>query len=130
MGEATIYQTIGGEVALRRVVDDLDERILADDRLAGFFTGTGMPRLKGRQVEFFGAALGGPMTYTGAPMKEAHRGRGIGPEHFQLVAGRLVDALNGAGVPAETVRGGGAARRRDRLQARARGLDAWSRRVE
>ena len=35
-------------------------RVLADDELAGFFTGTNMARLKGKQVEFFAAALGGP----------------------------------------------------------------------
>jgi hemoglobin len=103
VAEATIYESIGGEAALVSVVDDLYVRILADDRLSGFFVGTSLPRLKGRQVEFFGAALGGPMAYTGAPMKEVHRGRGIGQEHFDLVAGHLVDALRGAGVPGPTI---------------------------
>jgi hemoglobin len=103
MDEPTIYETIGGEAALVSVVDDLYVRILADDRLSGFFAGTSLPRLKGRQVEFFGAALGGPMAYTGASMKEAHRGRGIGQEHFDLVATHLVDALRAAGVPDATV---------------------------
>lgn len=103
MDEPTIYQAIGGEAALRSVVDDLYVRILADDRLAGFFAGTSLPRLKGRQVEFFGAALGGPMTYTGASMKEVHQGRGIGPEHFDLVAKHLIGALGAAGVPDEVV---------------------------
>jgi hemoglobin len=99
----TIYELIGGEEALVSVVDDLYERILGDERLAGFFAGTSLPRLKGKQVEFFGAALGGPMAYTGAPMKEVHQGRGIGPEHFDLVAGHLVDSLTAAGVPGPTV---------------------------
>src|SRR5437588_12369932 len=103
MDEPSIYDTIGGEAALEVVVDDLYVRIMADDRLAGFFTGTSLPRLKGRQVEFFGAALGGPMTYTGAPMKDAHRGRGIGQEHFDLVATYLVEALRAAGVPDGTI---------------------------
>lgn len=101
--ELTIYDAIGGEAALVAVVDDLYVRILADEKLAGFFAGTSLPRLKGKQVEFFGAALGGPMTYTGAPMKQVHQGRGIGVDRFQLVAGHLVDALTAAGVPAGTV---------------------------
>ena len=62
-----------------------------------------MNRLKGKQVEFFAAALGGPEPYTGAPMKQVHQGRGITMHHFGLVAGHLGDALTAAGVPAETV---------------------------
>jgi hemoglobin len=99
----TIYESIGGEPALVAVVDDLYERILADPRLSGLFAGASMPRLKGRQVEFFGAALGGPMTYQGASMRQAHVGREIEQEHFDLVAGYLADSLRAAGVPDPTV---------------------------
>jgi hemoglobin len=62
-----------------------------------------MNRLKGKQVEFFSAALGGPEPYTGAPMKQVHQGRGITMHHFNSVAGHLADALAAAGVPSETV---------------------------
>jgi hemoglobin len=75
----------------------------ADDQLSGFFTGTNMNRVKGKQVEFFAAAHGGPEPYTGAPMKQVHQGRGITMHHFKLVAGHLADALAAAGVPSETV---------------------------
>ena len=100
---ASIYDAIGGETALAAVVDDLYERVTGDPELAGFFAGTNMAKLKGRQVEFFAAALGGPHTYTGATMREAHRGRGIGQEHFDLVAGHLIAALGAAHVPGETI---------------------------
>lgn len=101
--EPTIYQAIGGETALVAVVDDFYGRVLADPELAGFFAGTNMTRLKGRQVEFFAAALGGPMSYSGASMRDAHRGRAIAQRHFDLVAGHLVASLSAAGVPDETV---------------------------
>ena len=99
----SIYDSIGGEPALVAVVDDLYRRVTADPELAGFFAGTNMAKLKGRQVEFFGAALGGPQTYTGATMREVHRGRGIGQEHFNLVAGHLIAALSAADVPDKTI---------------------------
>jgi len=99
----SIYDSIGGEPALVAVVDDLYRRVTADPELAGFFAGTNMAKLKGRQVEFFAVALGGPQTYTGATMREAHRGRGIGQEHFNLVAGHLIAALNAADVPDKTI---------------------------
>lgn len=72
----TIYDRIGGHEAIEVAVDDFYVRVLADDELAGFFAGTNMNRLKGKQVEFFAAALGGPQPYTGAPMKQVHQGRG------------------------------------------------------
>lgn len=99
----SIYDAIGGEAALVAVVDDFYLRVTGDPQLAGFFAGTNMAKLKGRQVEFFAAALGGPHTYTGATMRAAHRGRGISQEHFDLTAGHLVAALSAAGVPDETI---------------------------
>jgi hemoglobin len=101
--EPTIYEAIGGDSALAAVVDDFYHRVLLDPELGGFFAGTNMTRLKGRQVEFFAAALGGPLPYTGASIRDAHRGRGIGQRHFDLVAGHLVGALGAAGVPDPTV---------------------------
>jgi hemoglobin len=94
----SLYDTIGGEPALTIVVDDFYDRVMGDPELSGFFAGTNMNRLKGRQVEFFAEALGGPVTYSGASMRDAHAGRGIGQQHFDLVAGHLVSSLAAAGV--------------------------------
>ncbi|PRX44692.1 hemoglobin [Prauserella shujinwangii] len=98
----TVYEEIGGQDALVAVVDDFYRRVLADPALASFFAGTNMSQLKGRQVEFFAAALGGPDHYGGRPMREVHRGRGIQREHFDLVAGHLTESLLAAGVPGPT----------------------------
>jgi hemoglobin len=100
---SSIYEQIGGTAALETVVEDFYARVLADQELAGFFSGTNMSRLKGRQVEFFAAALGGPEPYTGAPMRQVHQGRGITAHHFDLVAGHVTESLAAAGVPAGTV---------------------------
>ena len=97
--QSSIYEIIGGQAALEPVVDDFYDRVLADPELRGFFAGSSMTRLKGQQVEFFAAALGGPRPYTGASLRDAHRGRGIEQKHFDLVAGHLVAALGAAGVP-------------------------------
>ncbi|MFD0683200.1 group I truncated hemoglobin [Actinomadura fibrosa] len=99
----SIYESIGGEAALIAVVDDLYERILADETLSVFFAGTNLAKLKGRQVEFFGQALGGPMLYQGGGMKDVHLGLGIEQPHFDRVAEHLVASLAAAGVPEETI---------------------------
>ncbi|MGA8546541.1 MAG: group 1 truncated hemoglobin [Mycobacterium sp.] len=99
----TVYDRIGGRQALEVVVEDFYCRVLDDDHLSGFFAGTNMNRLKGKQVEFFAAALGGPERYAGASMKQVHQGRGITMDHFNLVAGHLTDSLSAAGVPEPTI---------------------------
>jgi hemoglobin len=111
---SSIYEQIGGTEALETVVEDFYARVLADQELAGFFSGTNMSRLKGKQVEFFAAALAGPVNhrevllvqgvpYAGAPMRQVHQGRGITDHHFDLIAGYLGESLAAAGVPASTV---------------------------
>ena len=100
---ASIYHRIGGHEALEVVVEDFYGRVLDDNHLSGFFAGTNMKRLKGKQVEFFAAALGGPKRYIGAPMRQVHQGRGITMHHFNLVAGHLQDSLCAAGVPEDTI---------------------------
>lgn len=100
---STIYTQIGGAEAIEAVVDDFYDRVLDDEELADFFSGTNMARLKGKQVEFFAAALGGPAPYTGASMRQVHQGRGIAMHHFNLVASHLSSALEAAGVPPDIV---------------------------
>jgi hemoglobin len=101
--EVSIYEAIGGEPALVAVVDDFYERVLSDGQLAAFFAGVNMPRLKGRQVEFFAAALGGPDFYQGASMRQVHAGRGISQADFDRVAFHLAGSLADAGVPPEII---------------------------
>ena len=101
--ELSIYEAIGGEPALVAVVDDFYVRVLDDPQLAGFFAGANMPKLKGKQVEFFAAALGGPDIYQGGTMRQVHAGRGISQADFDKVAFHLVGSLAAAGVPGETI---------------------------
>ena len=101
--EGNIYEAIGGEPALVAVVDDFYRRVLSDAQLAAFFAGANMPKLKGRQVEFFAAALGGPDLYQGPSMRQAHAGRGISQADFDRVAVHLTGSLADAGVPPESI---------------------------
>ena len=101
--EGNIYEAIGGEPALVAVVDDFYRRVLSDAQLAAFFAGANMPKLKGRQVEFFAAALGGPDLYQGPTMRQAHAGRGISQAEFDRVAVHLTGTLADAGDPPEVI---------------------------
>jgi hemoglobin len=101
--EVNIFEAIGGEPALVAVVDDFYRRVLSDPQLSAFFAGANMQKLKGRQVEFFAAALGGPDLYQGASMRQVHAGRGISQADFDKVALHLAGSLADAGVPVELI---------------------------
>ena len=97
-GDLPLYEQIGGRDALETVVEDLYERILADDLLSPFFVDTDLHRVKDRQVAFFATLLGGPVPYHGAPMRTVHHGLGITVGHFNLAADHLTDTLIAAGL--------------------------------
>jgi hemoglobin len=97
----SIYDRIGGAGAVRAAVDDFYARVLADPRLAPFFSGTDMNRLKAHQRAFIAAAIGGPEVFSGRDMAAAHAGLGIADADFDAVVGHLAGTLSGLGVPAD-----------------------------
>ena len=62
---------------IAEVIDDFYDHVLADPELKPFFRNTYSDKLRSMQREFFGAALDGPITYTGRPLSHVHHGRGI-----------------------------------------------------
>jgi hemoglobin len=99
----SIYDSIGGESAIRAAVDDFYARVHADRQLATFFTGTDLQHLKAHQRAFIAAAIGGPEIFAGRDMASAHAGLGIGDGDFDAVVGHLVGTLTALGVPEDTI---------------------------
>ena len=99
----SIYASIGGAPAVRAAVDDFYARVLADPRLAPFFAGADLQRLKAHQRAFIAAAIGGPEVFSGRDMASAHAGLGIADGEFDAVVGRLAGTLTGLGVPQDTI---------------------------
>ncbi len=73
----TLFERIGGKQMIAEVVDDFYPRVFADPELKPFFKNTSIDKQRSMQQEFFGAALDGPITYTGKPLSHVHHGRGI-----------------------------------------------------
>lgn len=59
----SVYEQIGGSASVQAAVDIFSDRVTADGRLAAWFDGVDMRRLKAHQRAFTAAALGGPETY-------------------------------------------------------------------
>jgi len=93
--ETTLYERVGGAEGVGRIVEELYRRVLADEELAPFFSRTPAERLKEMQKQFISVALGGPLTYGGRTMADAHRGRGITRYHLKRFTSHLVAALRG-----------------------------------
>jgi methyl-accepting chemotaxis protein len=100
---ATLYETIGGEAAVRSAVEGMYVRILGDIVLRPFFTGVNMKRLKEQQVAFFSEMLGGPGHYEGPGMRDLHARLAIEPRHFERVAQHLAASLRSLHLEEATI---------------------------
>ena len=105
MKEQTLYDQLGAE-ALNEVVELFYVKVLENEKLAPFFEHVSMPILKNHQKRFLISVLGGPNEYTGRTIFAAHAGarnNGLKEEHFDLVAGCLVDTLYELEIPKEQI---------------------------
>jgi hemoglobin len=93
--EETLYDRIGGGEAVSRLVFDFYQRVLADPELGPFFVDTPVEKLGTMQAEFFSAALGGPIQYTGRSLSDSHAGRGITAQHLRRYLDHLLETLQG-----------------------------------
>jgi hemoglobin len=107
--EISLYERVGGEPAVATAVDRFYERVLSDAELKHFFNGVNMSRLRAHQFAFLSQALGGPLQYSGASMRDAHSRLPIERRHFDSVAVHLVETLRELGVSEEIIAAIGAA---------------------
>jgi len=91
--QASLYDRIGGAEAIKNMVATFYSKVIADPALRPFFDHVALNKLRHMQVEFFSAALGGPIRYTGRPVIHAHHGLNITRLHFQAFVEHLLDTL-------------------------------------
>jgi hemoglobin len=88
---------------VRAVVDRFYELVLGDERLVSFFSDSNITQLKRHQVLLISQVLGGPASYDGRDLRQAHDGLRISRDDFDVVVTHLVRALDEAGVDAEII---------------------------
>ena len=105
----SLYDRIGGQAALTKVVDDFVARAAANPKVNFTRNGTwnasdaAVKTLKMHLVNFLGSAFGGPQKYTGRSMKEAHKGMAITQAEFDALAADLKAVLDANKVPSAEV---------------------------
>lgn len=105
MGEAPLFERLGGFGAVSRIVSDFYESVLDSEVLAPFFEGADMRRLIDHQTKFMAALMGGPAGYTDAALRRAHARLGIGRAAFDEMKRVLAETLEDHGVSDADVEG-------------------------
>lgn len=85
---------------IRRVVDDLVDRMRSDLLIGFFFRQVDCERLRQLEFEHAAQALGLPVAYSGRPLARAHRVHRINAGQFNRRLQLLREALRDHGVPA------------------------------
>ncbi len=89
-----MYQQIGGEAGLKKVVDHFYERLWADPELQTYFEGIDGERLKHHQAQFLTFVLGGGAeAWGGVSLGSAHSALNITDDAFTKVAWHLTMTL-------------------------------------
>jgi hemoglobin len=96
--QASLYDRIGGAEAINSMVDAFYSKVIADPELRPFFDHAALDKLRHMQVEFFSAALDGPIRYAGRPVINAHHGLHITRVHFQAFVEHLFETLADFGL--------------------------------
>jgi hemoglobin len=119
-GRATLYERLGAEAGVKRIVDDFVDRALADPRVNwqrkgvkhGSVLGIGgktsewkanpeeIESLKLHIAQFVALASGGPAQYEGARVAQVHRGMKITNAEFDASIGDLKATLDSLKIAA------------------------------
>jgi hemoglobin len=106
----TLWDRLGGEANVKKVVDDFVKAAATDPKV-DFFRGgkysldaAGVAHFKKMLVEQISSVTGGPYKYTGKSMKEVHKGMMITSAQFDAAAADLKTALEKNGAKPDDVK--------------------------
>lgn len=99
----TLFEELGGEPVLRRIIDRFVDRLFEDMMIGFMFEKVSRERLKAMEYEFAASHLGGTVEYTGRPLAAAHRAHRIFDGQFSRRFTLLRETLEELDVP-EAVR--------------------------
>jgi hemoglobin len=96
---SSLFARLGGDGAVKAVVDRFYQRVIDDPDLAAYFAGVELSVLRRHQVAFISQATGGPADYDGLEMKAAHERLSVTGPAFDRVVEHLVATLQEKGIP-------------------------------
>jgi hemoglobin len=97
--DASLYERLGGEPAVAKVVDQFVANMVADERLNRRFANADIARLKTRLAERICEAAGGPCQRADRDMATAPKGMKLTKDESHRVMRDLAAALDTSQVP-------------------------------
>jgi hemoglobin len=92
--EGSLYDRLGGIDAITAVVRAVADRQMKDDRISQKYARTNVDRLIKEFADMICQATGGPCTYTGRNMTEAHHNMGVTSGEWDAFVEDVVVVLN------------------------------------
>lgn len=100
---STLFDNLGGQQGIDKVVDDFYKRVLADSTLNHFFANVDMDKQRRHQAAFFSQIFDGPNIYTGRQMEVTHTGMNLQQQHFDAIVKHLRDSLANGGASSDDI---------------------------
>jgi hemoglobin len=99
----SLFDELGGEAALRAIIDRFVDRVFEDTMIGFFFARADRARIKQKEYEHAAAHLGSGVKYSGRPIGAVHAAHPIQGGHFMRRLQILRETLEELEAP-ETVR--------------------------
>jgi hemoglobin len=99
----SLYERLGGQEGIQKVVDVFYKKVLEDDTVNHFFEHTDMEKQRRHQALFLSWVTGGPNQYKGKAMEKAHEGLNLQENHFEAIANHLVSSLKEFNVSSDDI---------------------------
>lgn len=93
------FEELGGEPALRSIIDEFVDRMFDDAMIGFFFRKASRERIKKFEYQHAAELLGGDVTYEGRPLAKAHQPHRIMGGQFARRKEILRQTLEKHGVP-------------------------------
>lgn len=94
-----MFDQLGGEPALRPIIDRFVDRVFEDVMIGFHFQSASRARVREKEYEFAAVHLGANIEYTGRPIADAHRKHAIMGGQFMRRLQILKDTLVEFDVP-------------------------------
>lgn len=94
-----LYQQLGGDEGLDRIVERFIVEIAFDNRVFERFADSNVERFREKITEHFCVLAEGPCVYTGDSMIDTHAGMAISDAEFNAVVENLIKAMDDTGTP-------------------------------